>query len=370
MVGPANAQSAPSLQAKPGLEMIPPYVPGAAAAEGVAMPIKLSANENILGCSPLATKAFEAASASLHLYPDGGSTALRFELAKRNNLDPARIICGSGSDEILGLIAAGYLRPADSTVQGEHAYLCYRNATRIAMAEPVFAKENGYRADVDTLLGQVTPSTRIVFLANPANPTGTWLNGQELRRLHAALPSHVLLVVDGAYVEFVDDENYEDGLALAAETENVVVTRTFSKIYGLAGLRIGWGYIPTAMAEILGRIRPPFNVNQPAQLAACAALMDDEFLKKSRDLVIKQRASLTERLRGLNLVVPESGGNFVMVEFPHGLAKKIEKSLNAKGYLVRDLMQYRLPDCLRITIGLPEHNKAVAEIIEGLLGAA
>jgi histidinol-phosphate aminotransferase len=264
----------PRPRPKPGILDIEPYVGGKSKIEGVAEPIKLSSNENILGSSPKAVAAFSDTAGQLNLYPDGKSNGLRHAVAEKFGIEPNRLIFGCGSDEVFTLLAQVYCEPGDNVVQGQYGFLAYRIAARAAGAEVRFAKEPNLRLDVDAVLAEVDDRTRIVFVDNPANPTGTWLSGAEVRRLHHGLPPHVILVLDGAYAEFADDPAYEDGIALARRAENIVVTRTFSKIYGLAALRVGWGYAPLAVIDALERIRSPFNVNLAAQTAAAAALSD------------------------------------------------------------------------------------------------
>jgi len=251
-------------------------------------------------------------------------------------------------------------------VQGQYGFLAYRIAGRGAGAEVRFAEAAHLRNQVEALLEAVDDLTRIVFLDNPANPTGAWLPAEDIRRLHAGLPPNVILVLDGAYAEFVDDPNYTDGIDLARGSENIVVTRTFSKIYGLAGLRVGWGYAPLHMIDAMERIRAPFNVNLPAQAAAVAALSDDVFVERSQALVRTWRPWMTQQLGGIGLEVVPSQGNFVLARFPHApgrTAAEAEAFLASKGLLVRGLANYGLGDALRITIGLEAQNRAVVEAL-------
>jgi histidinol-phosphate aminotransferase len=352
---------------KPGILDIEPYVGGKSKIDGVDHPIKLSSNENALGCSPLAEAAFAETAHQLNLYPDGRCEALRTAVAAKFGLEPERLIFGCGSDEVFTMLAQVYCEPGDNVVQGQYGFLAYRIAGRSAGAQVRFAKEATYRVDVDAVLTEVDERTRIVFIANPANPTGTWLRRDELRALHEGLPPDVILVLDGAYAEFADDAGYDDGVDLARRSHNIVVTRTFSKIYGLASLRIGWGYAPLAVIDALERIRGPFNVNLPAQAAALAALSDDDFVERSRDLVRVWRPWMTQQLGGLGLDVIPSQGNFVLVRFPDKpgkLAADGEAFLAQKGYLVRGTAGYGLGDCLRITIGLEPHNRAVVDVLQ------
>ena len=355
---------------KPGILDIAPYAGGKAKAEGFDHPLKLSANENILGCSPRAQVAYAEAADRLHLYPDGRSEGLRAAVAARFGLEPERLIFGCGSDEIFTLLAQVYCEPGDNVVQGQYGFLAYRIAGRAAQAEVRFAPEPNYKLDVDEVLRKVDDRTRVVFVANPGNPTGTWNTRAEIGRLHRSLPSDAVLCLDGAYAEFVDNPDWCDGLGLARGAANVVATRTFSKAYGLAGLRVGWGYAATAIVDALDRIRAPFNVNIPAQAAALAALDDDAFLESSRALVRQERPRLAEALEALGLAVEPSQANFVLARFPTEpgrTAAEAEAALAAQGVLVRGLAVYGIGAGLRITVGLPEHNARVVELLDAFL---
>src|SRR5437764_1509563 len=290
-------------QPRPGVLKIQAYVPGKSSAPGVDKVYKLSSNETPLGPSPRAIAAYKAIADHLEDYPDGSATALREAIGKAYGLDPARIVCGSGSDELLNLIAHAYLGPGDEAVHTTHGFLVYPIATLGAGATPVVAEEKNYRADVDAILAKVTQRTKIVFLANPNNPTGTYVAFEEVKRLHAALPPHVLLVIDSAYAEYVTRNDYSAGLELAAQYDNVVMTRTFSKIYGLAALRIGWCYGPAHVCDALNRIRGPFNVNAAAIEAGVAAMDDVAHLEKSIAHNTKWLAWLIEEIGELGLKV-------------------------------------------------------------------
>ncbi|MHB8283819.1 MAG: histidinol-phosphate transaminase [Caulobacteraceae bacterium] len=351
---------------KPGILDIAPYVGGKSSVSGFADPIKLSSNENVLGCSPAALAAYAATGAKLHLYPDGHANGLRAAVAEKNGLEPERLIFGCGSDEIFTLLCQVYCEPGDNVVQGQYGFLAYRIAARAAQAEVRFAPEPERRIDIDEILNLVDDRTRIVFVANPSNPTGTWNSREEIARLHDGLPANVVLVLDGAYHEFVDTADYDDGVALARRAENIVVCRTFSKLYGLAALRVGWGYAPVAMIDALERIRAPFNVNTPAQYAAIAALGDEDFLHRSRDLVLTWRPWLMQQFGDLGLEVLPSQANFLLVRFgdaPGRTAAEAEAFLASRGILVRGLAGYGLRDSLRITVGLEPHNRAVVEAL-------
>ena len=338
--------------------------------EGVANPVKLSANENILGCSPAAKEAFLEAAADLSAYPDGRGAGLRSALAKRYRLEESRIILGSGSDEIFALLSQVFLGAGDNIVQGEFGFGAYAIAARANEAEVRLAAEPGYRIDVNAMLEQVDERTSIVWIANPANPTGTIISDAEMRRLHAGLPGNVVLVIDGAYAEFVDDPTFSDGIDLARGEANVVVTRTFSKLHGLAALRVGWAYAPEAISEAVNRIRPPFNTSIAGQVAAVAALADEDFQAKAFAHVQRWRPWLIQQLGGLGLDVAPSAANFVLVGVPKttgSTAKAAEDFLASRGLIVRGVAGYGLPDHIRITIGLEEHNRAVIDVLTEFL---
>ena len=355
---------------RPTILEISPYVPGRSSVEGVANPVKLSANENILGCSPAARTAFLEAAADLSVYPDGRGAGLRSALARRYKLEESRIILGAGSDEIFALISQVFLGAGDNIVQGEYGFGAYAIAARANEAEVRFAAEPNYRIDVDAVLEQVDDRTRIVWIANPANPTGTFVSDAEIRRLHAALRANVVLVLDGAYAEFVDDPTFSDGIDLARGEANVVVTRTFSKLHGLAALRIGWAYAPEAISDAVNRIRPPFNTSIAGQSAAIAALADDEFQAKALAHVQQWRPWLTQQLGGLGVDVVPSAANFLLVGFSTregGTAREAEDFLAKRGLIVRGVAGYGLPNHLRITLGLEAHNRALVDALTDFL---
>lgn len=359
-------------QPKAGIADIAAYVPGKSKVEGVANPVKLSSNENILGCSVMARTAFVEAADKLNIYPDGQATALRAAISTHFKLEPERLFFGCGSDEIFGLICAAFLEPGDNVVQGEFAFATYSIAARAQQAEIRNAAEPNLRLDVEAMLALVDKRTRIVFLANPDNPTGTYISGEELRRLHAGLPSDVLLVIDGAYTEFAADiPDYEDGLDLARTAQNIVLTRTFSKLHGLAALRVGFAYTTPEIVDALNRIRPAFNVNLPAQAAAIAALADTDFQQRSVDLVNQWRPWLAQQIGGLGLEVTPSATNFVVIRLPDAPGKTAldaEAYLASRGWLVRALISYGMPDRIRISIGLEDHNRAVVDDLAAFLG--
>lgn len=343
---------------KEGILDMPAYVGGRDAVKGVANPHKMSANENPLGASPAARAALEEAF-DPSVYPDGHATALREALAKLNRLNDENIVCGNGSDEILQLLTQAYLGPGDEVLHTEHAFLIYKLASRAAGARPIAVGERALTANVDALLGAVTPATRMVFLANPNNPTGTMLERDEIMRLHAGLSGDTILVLDGAYAEYCDPQNYPAGFDLVEQHDNVVTTRTFSKAYGLAALRLGWGYCPPDIANVLNRLRGPFNINQPAIAAGLAALDDQGHIEASRAHNAQWREWLVQQLGGIGFSVRPSFANFILVEFDSDKqASAAEVFLSARGVIPRGLTAYGLPHALRLSIGTEAGNRA------------
>jgi histidinol-phosphate aminotransferase len=356
-------------QAKAGIETISAYVPGKSGPK-TGKVFKLSSNESPFGPSPKAIAAYaEAAGFGLSVYPDGQAKALRGAIAKRYNLKVENIVCGgTGSDELLQLLAHAYLNKGDEAIYSQYGFLVYPITIATNDATAVVAPEHNYKADVGEILARVTPVTKMIYLANPNNPTGTYLTAAELRRLHAGLPSHVVLVLDGAYAEFVLAEDYEAGIALVENNSNVVMTRTFSKIYGLAGVRLGWAYCPPAIADVLNRIRGPFSVSTPALAAGTAAMQDVEFIKQVAVHNAKWLTWLSGELRNLGLEVTPSVANFILVHF--GSEKKAEAAdafLTEHNIIVRRVTAYGLPAALRITIGTEEANRAVVSALKEFL---
>jgi len=355
---------------RPGVLKIEAYVPGKSAAAGVSKIHKLSSNETPLGPSPKAIEAIRSFD-HLELYPDGSATRLREAIAAKYGLDAGRIVCGAGSDELLALLTHAYVGPGDEGIFSEHGFLVYRIAILAAGGVPVVAPEKDYRADVDAILARVTPKTRIVFLANPNNPTGTYLPFDEVKRLHAGLPPNVLLVLDAAYAEYVRRNDYEAGLELVATAENVVMTRTFSKIYGLANLRIGWMVAPAHIVDAVNRIRGPFNVNGPALAAAVAAIQDDAHVAKSIEHNETWLAWLTREIEALGLTVTPSVGNFLLIHFPQEegrTAKDADAFLTSRGLILRRIDGYGLPHALRLTVGDEEANRLLVATLREFLG--
>jgi histidinol-phosphate aminotransferase len=345
------------------------YVPGKSAAPKGVKLHKLSSNETPLGPSPKAIEAFKAGAGTLELYPDGSATRLREAIAGRFGLDPSRIICGSGSDELLSLITMAYVGPGDEGVFTEHGFLVYRIAILAAGGTPVIARERNFTADVDAILAAVSERTKIVFLANPNNPTGTYLPFEEVKRLQAGLPAHVLLVLDAAYAEYVRRNDYSSGLELVATSDNVVMTRTFSKIHGLAALRLGWMVGPAHVIDALNRIRGPFNVNAPAIEAGIAAMGDEAHVGAAIAHNEEWLGRLATEIGALGLEVTPSVGNFLLIHFPKGpaQAKAADAFLTQRGLILRGVGAYGLPGALRLTVGGAEANGLVLAALKDFM---
>jgi histidinol-phosphate aminotransferase len=361
---------------KPGILDISPYVGGRATAPGVVKVTKLSSNESAVGPSPKAMAALAALNGNFALYPDGSAHALRDAIAAAYGLDPDRIVVGGeGSGPLLTMLANAYLRAGDEVIFSKHAFALYEIATRANSAVPVIVPEidgnNGIRIDVGAMLAAVTEKTRMVFIANPNNPTGTYLPDEEMRRLHAGLPPHVLLVIDAAYAEFVGQPDYEPGIGLVSENQNVVMTRTFSKVHGLAALRLGWLYGPAGVCDVLNRIRGPFNTSTIQQKVGAAAIADQAHVARAVEHNSRWRVWLTTEIRKLGLRVDDSVANFVLVHFPAGAksAAKADAFLTARGLILRAVANYGLPDALRLTVGDETANRAVVAALAEFMSA-
>lgn len=346
---------------KPGILEIKPYAPGKSKAEGAARVIKLSSNENPWGPSPRATEAFAKEAANLHRYPDGAHHALREAIAEVHGLPAEQIICGAGSDELLGLLTHAYAGAGDEVLYSAHGFLMYKIYTLANGATPVTAPERDLHTDVDALLAAVTPRSKIVFVANPNNPTGTVVPFAEIRRLRAALPAQVILGLDAAYAEYVDAE-YEAGESLVREGTNTIMFRTFSKIYGLPALRLGWAFAPTHMIDVMNRIRSPFNVNSAALAAGIAAVRDQKYIAEMRKKNAEERQRLADSLRQKGWDVVPSAANFLLVKFGAQVAA-MNQFLTEHGLIVRDVSSYGLADYLRITVGTTEENSLLIDAI-------
>jgi histidinol-phosphate aminotransferase len=352
-------------RAKQGIETIKAYMPGKSGPKTGKI-FKLSSNESPLGPSSAAVAAYASkADAGLAIYPDGSSALLREAIAERYNLNAANIVCGGlGSDELLQLLAQAYLGPGDEAIYSQFGFLVYPIVIATNGANAVVAPEHHFVANVGEVLARVTSKTKMVFLANPNNPTGTYLSFEALKRLHAGLPSSVLLVLDGAYAEYVLADDYESGIAFVECSSNVVMTRTFSKIFGLAGVRLGWAYCPPVIADVLNRIRAPFNVSTPAMAAGTAAMNDMDHLKKAVSHNAQWLKWLTGEVSKLGLEVTPSVANFILVHFRNAdRAAAADQFLAARGIIIRKVDAYGLPQALRISIGTEEANRAVANAL-------
>jgi len=352
---------------KPGIMDISAYVAGKSKVSAdVKTIIKLSSNENTLGPSPKATKAYLDHAALLNRYPDSACASLRDAIARTHNLDKDRIVCGAGSDELIGLLVHAYAAFGDEVLYSEHGFLMYKIYAQGNGATPVTAKEKNLTADVDALLAAVTPKTRIVFIANPNNPTGTYITAGEMKRLRAGLADNIILAIDGAYAEYADRPDYSDGRELVDATENTVMLRTFSKIYGLSSLRLGWGYFPAGIADVLNRVRGPFNVSGAAIAAGTAAMEDTAYtaeVKKHNSIWLER---LTAEFKKIGLTIYPSLANFLLVEFPSQgkTSSAANHFLMARGIIPREVASYGLPECLRITIGTEAENQALIATLQ------
>jgi len=360
-------------QPRPGVLEIEPYMPGESRAPGVAKLFKLSSNETPLGPSPRAIAAYQSVATHLQDYPDGSASELREAIGRAFGLDPDRIVCGAGSDDLLNLLARAYLADGDEAIHTAHAFLVYPIATLGTGARPVAAAETDYTADVDAILAAVTKKTKIVFLANPNNPTGTYISFDEVKRLHRGLPPHALLVIDAAYAEYVRRNDYESGIELVATSDNVVMTRTFSKIHGLAAVRLGWMFGPAPIVAAINRIRGPFNVSGPAIAAGIAAIEDVEHQERAREHNTRWLAWLSQEIGKLGLTVTPSVANFLLIHFPQTrgrTAKEADAFLTARGLILRQVGAYKLPNALRLSVGSEEANRLVVAALKEFLAKA
>jgi histidinol-phosphate aminotransferase len=358
-------------QPRKGVLDIQAYVPGRSKAPGVAKVFKLSSNETPLGPSPNAIAAYNEAGKHLEDYPDGAATDLREAIGRAFGLDPDRIVCGAGSDDLLNLLGRAYLADGDEAIHTTHGFLVYPIVALGAGATPVVAPEKDYTADVDEILKRVTPRTKMVFLANPNNPTGTYLPFDEIKRLHRGLPPNVLLVIDAAYAEYVRKNDYETGIELVATSENVVMTRTFSKIHGLAALRLGWMYGPAHVIDAINRIRGPFNTNAPAIAAGIAAIEDTAHQERSREHNSRWLPWLEQEIGKLGLKVTPSVANFVLIHFADAkTAADCNAFLMKRGLILRQVGAYKLPAALRMSVGTEEANRLVVKALADYLGTS
>jgi|TARA_R110002096_G_scaffold257381_1_gene450945 histidinol-phosphate aminotransferase len=345
------------------------YSAGKSKATGVTEIHKLSANESALGPSPLAVKAYTHAASSLHRYPDPVYHDLRAALAEKYDIEANQIMCGAGSDDLLKQVCRAYLRPGDEAIFVAHSFLMYPIAIKSVGGIGIEVEDTDYTANIDNIIAAVTDKTRIIFIANPNNPTGTVVMKDEIERLWQNIPDHVLLVLDSAYAEFVDDENYDSGIDLVQRSKNVLMTRTFSKLYGLAALRLGWGYACPEIAQTLDKVRDPFNVPSSAQAAGVAALKDQDFENRVIRFTKEWRIWLAKELSSLGLTVIPSVTNFVLFKFEDKNKTAVDANtfLIQHGYILRHYSGQGLGDFLRLTIGTADENKAVIKLLKEFL---
>ena len=349
---------------QPEILQIAPYKPGTSRIRGVKNPIKLSSNENPFGASPNVITAMEKVINRQHRYPDGNCQELRSAIAECYDIPADQIVCGAGSDELIALLCQAYAGHGDEIIYSEHGFLMYPISALRVGATPVTAPEKNLKLNIEDILAHVTECTKIVFVANPNNPTGSYLTKQEMRELRASLAPHILLVIDAAYAEYVTADDYSNGLGMVTLHNNTVMIRTFSKIYGLGGLRLGWAFCPPEITDILNRIRGPFNVSDIAQAAGVAAIQDQDFIRKARDHNSIWLPKLSQALIDIGLTVHPSVANFILVEFPSDRnATDADHFLQSKGVIGRQMSGYNLPDCMRFTIGLAEENQALIDVL-------
>ncbi len=359
----------PKIEPQPGIMEIRPYQGGASQIDGVSEVIKLSSNENPFGPGEKARAAFAKSGHQLHRYPSSDHADLRAAIAQVHNLDAGRIICGAGSDEIISLLCQAYAGPGDEVIHTEHGFAMYRISTLAAGATPVEVPERERVVDVAAILAGCTPRTRLVFIANPANPTGTMIGGNEVARLADGLPSRTILVLDGAYSEYV--EGFDGGASMVERRDNVVMTRTFSKLYGLGGLRVGWGYGPGEIIDVLNRIRGPFNLSQTQLETARAAVLDREHVEKCRTDNNRMRVWMAEALAELGVPSDVSCANFILARFAdRAEAEACDDYLRQQGLIVRRVAGYKLPNCLRITVGDEASCRQVVHAVANFKAAA
>jgi histidinol-phosphate aminotransferase len=356
-----------------GVLEIEPYMPGGNATPRGATVFKLSSNETPLGPSLNAVCAYHETAKRLAVYPDGSGAALRAVIGRAYALNPALIVCGAGSDELLNLLAHAFLGPGDEAIHTVHGFLVFRTATLSAGGWPVVVPESNYTADVDAILSAVTPRTKIVFLANPNNPTGTYLPFEEIKRLRRHLAPEVLLVLDAAYAEYVGRDDYKSGIELVESADNVVMCRTFSKIYGLAALRLGWLYGPAHVVDALNRIRGPFNVSQRAIAAGVAAMTDVAHIETAAKHNARWLPWLAQEIGKLGLTATPSVANFLLIHFPIAAGRTAVEAdvfLCARGLILRRLEAFRLPNALRLSVGTEAANRRVIAALSSFMGRA
>jgi len=359
--------------AVPGVTNLKPYVPGKPISElerelGITDSVKLASNENPLGCSELAKEAIQAELAHVGLYPDGGGVELRAALAAKHGIAPNRITLGNGSNDVLDMIARVFLAPGYESLFSQYAFAVYPISSQAVGATLNIVPAKDYGHDLEEMLNRVGTQTRVIWIANPNNPTGTWLNGEELEGFIAAVPSNVIVVVDEAYIEYVDEPDYPDASQWLDKYPNLIVTRTFSKSYGLASLRVGYGLAHADITDLLNRVRQPFNVNSMALAAAKAALQDQAFIQRSVEMNRAGMAQMTSAFDAMGLDYIPSVGNFITVDVGRSAAE-VDPGLLRAGCITRPVANYGLPNHLRITIGTePENSRVLAALKQVLAG--
>jgi histidinol-phosphate aminotransferase len=354
------------LKARSNLDSISPYKQGKSEIADCPDPIKLSSNESSFGPSPDTIAAFKSVADNLHRYPDGSQIQLRQTLADVHNLDVKKIVCGNGSEELIGLIVRSYISPGDEMLLSENHFIMCPIYGRAQGADVIFAPEKDYKIDVDALLERVSEKTRMIIVANPNNPTGTYISESEIRRLHAGLPENVLLLVDDAYAEYVTTDDYKTSLDMVDQYDNVVVTRTFSKIYGLAGLRIGWAYCPQSVLENIQRIRTPFNANSAAMAAAAAAVKDIEYVAMVREHTARWQKIIAERVTAMGINILASVTNFYLLDFgelPGKSGAGAAEFLESRGIIPRPTGSNSNTGYVRITVGLDHENETALKVL-------
>jgi histidinol-phosphate aminotransferase len=353
----------------PSILKISPYVGGDITPKGMVRRIVLASNENALGTSPRVRQALDDMMDRLHMYPSGNASALKEAIASLHHLNSRQILTGTGSEELLHLLAKAYAGPGTEIMYPQYGFMVYSIATLCVGADPVVIPQPNFKTDVDEILNRITHKTKLIFLDNPGNPLGCKLTKDDLKRLVDQVPDHVLLVIDAAYAEYAEGSDYTSGLQWVADHPNLVITRTFSKIYGLAGLRVGWAYASEPVCDIINRIRAPFNVNSLGQRAAVEAIKDQQWMEHIKDYTLKWRTWLQDQLARLNLTYIPSYGNFILVDFSRAPrpAADVYQQLGRQGIIVRPTVPYKLPNHLRITIGKEEELQEFVDQLENIL---
>ena len=364
-----NKKSLPTVSKSTIMDIVP-YKPGKSKISNGKEPIKLSSNESPFGVSKITREALIDATENQFRYPDGGCNLLRNKIAETHNINADKIVCGAGSDELISLICDAYANEGDEVLCSEYGFLMYPISAMKVGAKAVFAKETNLRTDINNIINAITDRTKIIFIANPNNPTGSYISNEEMTYLQNNIPSNIVLVIDSAYAEYVNKEDYGCGIKLVESSQNTVMTRTFSKIYGLGGIRLGWAYCPDNIADVLNRVRGPFNVSNIAQKAGIAALSDVDFINKSIEHNIKWIDIMTNELGSLGLKIHPSVANFILVEFPAQTkfnSENANKFLLERNIIGREMSAYKLPEYMRFTIGTERENNLLISALSYFL---